>query len=293
MREPSWETSPGALIALLNSVSPGQLVMEDLFTITLTSGTTLRYTSADRDITANGNTWAIGPLISRGKTKLTVGVDVDTMSMTVAADSTVTVNGVPMMSFIAAGGLDNARITLERVFAASRASAWVGAVELFSGRPGDIDCNRYEATFSVRSMLDLLTSRVPRNIYQAGCGNTLYDGACGISRAGRGVSGAATGPTDAARTSFLAAALQGVDGYFDLGVVTMTSGANAGHSRTVKSHAAYRLTVISPWPFAVAAGDTFNAFPGCNKTKDQCAAKFNNLARFRGFPFIPVPETVT
>ena len=48
-----------------------------------------------------------------------------------------------------------------------------------------------------------------------------------------------------------------------------------------------------PLPNVPAVGDTFSVFPGCDKTKTTCAGKFSNIARFRGFPFVPVPETIT
>jgi hypothetical protein len=37
-------------------------------------------------------------------------------------------------------------------------------------------------------------------------------------------------------------------------------------------------------------GDTFTAYPGCDKTQNTCTSKFNNLVNFGGFPYVPVPE---
>jgi hypothetical protein len=37
----------------------------------------------------------------------------------------------------------------------------------------------------------------------------------------------------------------------------------------------------------------FVAVPGCNRSLDACTFKFGNRIRFRGEPFIPLPETVT
>jgi uncharacterized phage protein (TIGR02218 family) len=53
------------------------------------------------------------------------------------------------------------------------------------------------------------------------------------------------------------------------------------------------VTVIYPWPFAPQNGDQFTIYPGCDKTLDTCTNKFGNRPRFRGFKFIPIPETVT
>jgi hypothetical protein len=43
--------------------------------------------------------------------------------------------------------------------------------------------------------------------------------------------------------------------------------------------------------FVPAPGDTFIAYPGCDKTQSTCSGKFSNLVNFGGSPYIPVPET--
>ena len=74
MRTASWEVTPGALAAFLNSTT--QVYMVDLFTITLSGGAQVLYTSADMAVTVNGATYGLGPVIKRGKTKLSVGISV-------------------------------------------------------------------------------------------------------------------------------------------------------------------------------------------------------------------------
>jgi hypothetical protein len=73
----------------------------------------------------------------------------------------------------------------------------------------------------------------------------------------------------------------------------MTSGANAGIARTVRSNQGQGVSVIVPWPFAVNVGDAFTAQLGCDGTKAMCQSRFDNLGRYRGMPFIPIAETVT
>lgn len=284
-------TTTAPLTTLLNSSL--QLAYADLYTFTLQSGTTLRYTGADKALTVNSQTFARGPLLKRSRTKLSVGIAVDSLDITVSADASVTVNSVPLMQFLARGGLDGARLKLERAFMADWSTAPAGTLVLFAGRVNDVSINRYEASITVQSDLELLDASVPRNLYQPGCMNTLYDGACGKSRAALTVSNAVTS-TPAPTTTVFDSTLAQAAGYFDLGVVTFTSGQNNGISRTVKQHGAGGLlTLIAPLPFAPATGDTFTVYPGCDKTMGTCNTKFANLARFRGQPFIPVPETVT
>lgn len=290
MRTPSWEVSAGALATFLNTAT--QRVMADLLTITLLGGQVLRYSGADRAVTVNGNTFALGPLIVRGRTTLKLGIEVDSLDITLSCDSSVQVNGTPLLAFIRAGGFDGARVVLERGFGPDWVTGLVGTLVLFPGRVGQVLPTRYEAKIMVKSDMELLNVMVPRNVYQPGCLNTLFDPACGLSAATYTVSNAATSATDVTRTTFTSTLAQAA-GYFDLGVVKFTSGLNSGVSRTVRSYTPGQLVTISPWPFAVGNGDTFSAYPGCNKTMPTCTSKFGNLLRFRGQPFVPIPETVT
>lgn len=290
MRTASWESSAGALAAFLNSAT--QTYMADLFTITLSGGAVIRYTSADMAVTVNGNTFNLGPVIKRGNTKLAVGISVDSLGVTLAADATVLINSIPLLQFIAAGGFDGARLALDRAFTSAPGAAWIGVLPLFQGRISDTQASRYEASITVNSDSELLNVMVPRNVYQPGCGNTLFDGACGLSKAAYGVALTAISATDAPKTTFNSAAGQAA-GWFALGFAVGVTGANAGVGRTIKAFSAGAITTIQPWPSAVVAGDTFAVYPGCDKTQGTCSGKFGNVARFRGHPYVPAPETIS
>lgn len=290
MRVATWESSAGALATFLNAAD--QCFMADLYTITLTGGTVLRYTSADVAIAINGHTFALGPILRRGKTKLSVGISVDTLDVSVNADASVTVNSVPLLQFIAGGGLDGATVLLERAFAAAPGAAWVGTLGLFSGRVSDATVSRYEASLTVSSDSELLNTMVPRNVYQPGCSNTLFDAACGLSKAAFAVAVTATSATDATRTWVW------IDywnpGYFVQGYAVCLTGANAGVRRTIKTFTSGSVQSLQPWPAPIAAGDTFTMYPGCNKSQLTCQSGiFNNIVHFRGQPYVPAPETIT
>ena len=170
----------------------------------------------------------------------------------------------------------------------SHESAVAGVVEDLA--LGGLD--RRAAQVTVNSDLERLNVMVPRDVYQPGCLNSLYDGLCQVSRSAFTVTGAATSASNATRTTF-SHALGQPAGHFDLGVITMTSGANAGASRTVKQHTSGQIVALQPWGFAVSSGDTFSVSAGCNKTQATCTSKFSNLARFRGMPYIPQADTIT
>ena len=81
------------------------------------------------------------------------------------------------------------------------------------------------------------------------------------------------------------------DGYYDNGQIVFTSGSNSGLTKAIKTYFGRTFFFNSPLPFIPNAGDTFVAYPGCDKQQSTCTSKFNNLANFGGFPYVPVPET--
>ena len=75
------------------------------------------------------------------------------------------------------------------------------------------------------------------------------------------------------------------------GSLVFTSGLNANLGATVKSvTAGTSLSLMYPLPSSPSVGDAFTVAFGCDHTRATCQAKFNNLANFRGFPFVPPPQ---
>jgi len=289
------KTHTPELIALLNSST--QFVMADLYTFSLASGTVLRYTSADVDTAHAGHTYsAQGPLLKRGQVRVVLGLEVDTLGITISASNTATdsghlLDGQPFIPAALSGALDGAQVLLQRAFLTDWALPPVGVVVLFSGRVSDMSGSRTELQGDIKSDLELLNTKLPRNLYQASCLHTLYDTGCAANKAAVTVSGSVTGNNGTGQ--LIQSSLSAAPGYFDQGVITFSTGANAGQRRTVKAYAAGQFTFALGLPHVPTVGDAFTVYPGCDKTQATCAGKFNNLARFRGFPFVPSPETTT
>lgn len=296
MRTALWETSTGALAALLNSGAPVRRA--DLYTLTLAGGAVYRWSGHDLQLSGGGNTWTLGPGLKRTRVRFTVGVEVDTLTVTLTDNVGTTINGTPLIPFIANDGLRGARLQLDRAFWGVADTAPVGALLWFPGRVSIWSVDRYQAQLTIKSDLELLDVMVPREVYQPPCLNTVYDAACGASKAAFTVTGTASAPA-AAGSAVFSHGLAQAAGYFDLGGVTFTSGANAGITRTVRTHAGGTITVTPPWPGAIAAGDAFAIYPGCDLTQGGAngCPKFHTAAevkvRFRGQPYIPLPDTVT
>jgi uncharacterized phage protein (TIGR02218 family) len=96
---------------------------------------------------------------------------------------------------------------------------------------------------------------------------------------------------------FSASGLDGfADGWFIGGKLVWTSGGNEGAAIEVKTHvnsgAEVSFELWESMAFDIATGDTFTVTAGCDKSLDTCMARFNNVANFRGFPFIPGNDAV-
>ena len=265
----------------------GPFLMADLYTITLVSGVTLRWADYDIDITANGWTFSSnGPAVKRGKTRVVIGVEVDTLDISIYPKPSDMVDGMPITAAGPAGTFDGASIKLERAFM-NAPNTVVGTVVLFVGRCADLTCGRTELQLRVNSSVEALNCKLPRNLYQAPCLHTLYDSGCGVARASFGIVAIVTSGSTA---MLLNSGLSYPDGWFDRGYIVVTSGDLAGSRRTVKSYSTGVISLLSPLPAAPSVGDSFVAYPGCNKSS-ACADKFLNISNFRATPFIPTPET--
>ena len=279
------KTATPELIALLNGSQ--QFNMADLLTITLNNGGVLRYAGADIPLSWGGNTF-VPFRFKRGNTRVVIGVEVDSLNLDFLVGAEDMISGVPYPRFVQNGGFDGASVKLERAFLSSWSAPIVGVLWMFSGRMAEVRPTRTETKVVVKSSLELLNVQMPRNLYQPRCGFTLYDQGCGVSKAAfKATSVVAAGAT---RTS-IPCSLAHMDDWFTRGVISFTSGVNAGVTRTVKGYAPGIVGLALPLAEPPAAGDTFDVWPGCDKTLETCEGKYANKSKFRGFPYVPVPET--
>lgn len=78
-------------------------------------------------------------------------------------------------------------------------------------------------------------------------------------------------------------------GYLEQGTVTWITGQNAGVSMELKLYDTDTTSVVL-WLgmlFPITAGDTFWYHPGCDKRRETCWQKFDNILNFRGEPDVP------
>lgn len=310
--------------------SPQQFQDFDLYTITLPAAASdfnsdfgpdfatlapraLRFTTADFDINANGFTYTSTLRIDERSSKVLAhwkeGFNVDTWVVVVmprpvepltGAPFPDTIAGVPWLQAVQGGSLDGCEVVVDRAYFASMPT-WpmppggavpVGTVNaIFAGVIGTVDTTNVAAVLSLLDWRTLLSIQAPVHVFAGQCRHTLFDIGCSLAAPAFVVPGQALGGTTQAAIANALATPLGSRTYVQ-GRVTMTSGLNAGFARTVTGWdgPGKPLRLLVPFPFTIAPGDAFNAYPGCNKTEAACNL-FANILNYGGQGRVPAPET--
>ena len=169
-------------------------------------------------------------------------------------------------------------------------------VILRRGAVGQIRRGRVAFVAEMRSLAHVLGQAVGRS-YQATCDAALGDARCGVDLDDAEFSAIGAVVAVLRDRAFTASGIDAyASGWFALGTVEWTSGANAGRVAEVGVHDALggvvTLTLLEPPVRPVAEGDAFVARAGCDKRIGTCGSKFGNVANFRGFPHIPGTDAV-
>lgn len=330
MKTPIYETSPGALIALLFSRA---FALVDLYTFTLITGEVLRYCTGSIDVAFGGNSWSSRTVRmdddnNKAVGHWKVGLDIDTWTVPIyprprteplsplnwddggvwdtgslwdaasGDDFPDKIGDVPWLQAAVGGSLDGALCDVDRAYFGSwppqpavLVTGPTGVYNIFKGRVAEVDIGRSGAVVVLNSLLELLMTNMPRNLFQDFCSHTLFDVGCGLNAADFVQTGAVlAGSTQSIINTNLPT--PGGSGTYNLGRLFMTSGKNAGFGRTVRTwdSGTGAVNLTSPFSFPITTGDTIRAYPGCDKTQAACAL-FNNSDNYGGEPFIPTPET--
>jgi uncharacterized phage protein (TIGR02218 family) len=279
------------MISLLASGNP--FTMADCYTVTLQSGGVYRWTNADINLTLSGNVFSCVldngglPLVQRGAIRNARGTEVQTLDLTLISAGSAQLMGTNISLAAHNGAFDAARVRVERVFSTYPGDTSSGSVVLFEGNCAGVDPSSTQVILHVKSDLELLQQQMPRVLFQPGCANSFGDSGCGINIASLTSTGSlASGPT----ASAVGTGLSKADGYYTLGVLVMTSGAASGSRRTISSYVSNVATLSVPLPQTPAAGDTFQIYPGCARTRAACTA-YSNSNNYNGYPYVPEAST--
>jgi uncharacterized phage protein (TIGR02218 family) len=152
-------------------------------------------------------------------------------------------------------------------------------VVLWKGRVGGARLSGSELMLRCEPVATSLKRPGLRARYQLLCGHVLYSAGCGALKESFRVDGTVAAVSGAAVQ--VAAAASKPSGYFVAGMLQTDVGA-----RMIVGHAGANLDLIAPLP-GLAVGQDVRLYAGCDRSTSTCLNRFNNLANFGGFPYIP------
>lgn len=269
-----------------------QFLICDLLEITLVSGNVYRYANSDRNV---GVYLSTDVQFTRSRITWKTGVVVSEMDLEFYPKPESLLESMPFHKACRAGMLDGAKITMYRVYyniGDQAVPVVIGApLVWFAGRvAGNLEVARSKITCTVKDTMELLTTQLPRNVFQPSCIHTLYDADCGLNK-----NDFSYGTTVSfANLNWIQTPMGSVHppGTWNLGKLQFTTGVNAGQWYTIKAYAEGQIALFKAMVSVPNPGDSLVLYLGCDLQRTTCKNKFNNIARFRAFPNIPVPETV-
>lgn len=283
-----------ALLALVDQV-PCVTRWAQTWTITRTDGEVFAFTSLDR------------PLTFRGVAHLPCA----SLSATATEQSTsIGQNGsMELLGIISEVGISE-RDLYNGLFDFARFEIWMvpwdnagGEIpfRLLGGTTGTMSHGLDGFKFEVLTASAQLRQRGLLEVFSPSCrygfGNSR-DARCPVDLVALTVTGSATTTTlpaasnAATRRVLIDSTRAEAAGYFDLGILTFTTGANAGASSEIKRFEGGVFVLWSPLLFPIEVGDAYSATPGCNKTTEDHLKYNADLLDFGGFPDVPGSDAI-
>jgi uncharacterized phage protein (TIGR02218 family) len=156
---------------------------------------------------------------------------------------------------------------------------WLGRVINAEWRVGS-------ASLACESLFTQMRQPGLRRAYSRSCPHLLYGADCRASQLSfvESLTAEAIDASGFVITSGIAGTFPA--GYFAGGKINLEISPGVIERRGIRTHVGDLLTMTHPIS-AMVPGDIFSAWPGCNKTREVCVGRFNNILNYGGFPYIP------
>lgn len=264
--------SAGMIAALAAEVS----TLATCWKITRRDAVVLGFTTHIDDLVIDGVTYladtgAYSPTV----VQTAAGMSVDSVDVQSVIDSSAITE-----DDLRAGRYDYARV---EIFQVDYTNTAAGALRLRTGITGEVSEDGITFTAELRGLLQFLQQSIGR-YYGKRCDADLGDTRCGVALGPLTVaSSVASVASQEQFTGGMAPARHG-------GLLTWTSGLNAGLSVEIKAVSGVTIALALPTWHPISIGDSYTASPGCDKLRSTCRDIYTNMANFRGFPDIPGPD---
>jgi uncharacterized phage protein (TIGR02218 family) len=246
--------------------------------VTRTDGVVMGFTDNDTDLTVNGQTYnritGYNPTAIQSSSDMTV----DNLEVQGLFNA-----GYITESDLDTGVYDGAEVT---VYMVNRFDTSAGMITLRSGYLGQGTYENNSFTMEVRGLHQRHTQQILETI-SAVCVVSFGSTRCGMDVTKFTFPGTVESVVNNIQVT---TNLTNNANTFKAGILTWTTGANAGRKIKVNSFGqpAGVLTFVYPPDFPMAVGDTFSVVAGCDGQKATCQG-FGNYINFQGQADVPDP----
>ncbi|MBZ5566563.1 MAG: DUF2163 domain-containing protein [Acidobacteriia bacterium] len=239
---------------LTNHLAQEVTTLATLWKITRQDGTVLAFTDHDEDVTYGGCTYLAATGFTRTAMEQNSDLSVANLEVDILLDSAAITD-----NDLREGKYDYAEVEIRMV---NWTDLTQGEIKQAKGLLGQVSCKDVVAKAELRGMSDLLNGHI-QQMYSPSCRATLGDSRCKVNIEAMKMAASVTSLTD---NRTFATTLAKPENWARDGKIVWTSGNNSGLAMEVKSQdASGNLVLFLPMGFPVQVGDTFYAYPGCDK----------------------------
>lgn len=237
---------------------------------------TFRFTSADRDITVDSETYTQHAGLTRSA--------IDDTGEIAKANITITApeNFIVAKLFEVYPPSDVVTLTLQRV----QASDLTDPKTIWLGRVLNAKWSVGFSTLLCESIFTRLRTPGLRRIYSRNCPHVLYGAACRAQETLFEELVDLIGISDDGFQVQSGAFALHPDGFYANGKLTYEVTPGVFERRGIREHVGQTITLTHPIA-ELSADSIVTVVPGCDRTRDTCDNRFDNVPNYGGFPFIP------
>jgi uncharacterized phage protein (TIGR02218 family) len=273
-------TVPAALAATLAS---GVTTLAHIWRFSRRDGAQFAFTDHDEPLAFDALTCEPITGLNAGAMEKSLGLSVDTASITGALNSDAITEGD-----LARGLWDGARVDLYRIDWSDPSLR----VHLFAGRIGEV--RRGVAAFEA----ELRGLQAPLNVAVGRVFSRFCDADLGDTRCAKDIETSAF-RGDGVVTEVISASAFKVsglgafaDGWFDRGKLVWSAGGQSEIAAHRNETGVAVLELLDEAGPMLVVGAPFVVYAGCDKSFATCKAKFANTLNFRGFPDMPGDDAI-
>lgn len=246
-----------------------------------TDGLVLGFTDHDRDLHVEGVACAAATGLTGAEIVRTTGLSVDNAE----AMGALTSDAIDAED-IRGGKWDAAEVTAYLVdWSAPEAFEIV-----FRGTLGEITWGDGAFSAELRGLAERL-NEVQGRVFQSRCDAVLGDARCGVELGSLFAAEVAVQDVEDGTRLRLPELREYAPKWFERGRLAILDGPAAGQQERIKldriRDGGRDVTLWSSLRLPLRAGDRLRLEAGCDKRRETCRFKFDNLINFRGFPHMP------